>query len=118
MFIAKRFLRNYFHELFVKKDVSCLDRYLSPDYFDSDIGPGVKDHVRNSKDYILNMYKTDPTLHVIVREVRKVERAYCAHLVWRHSENGIENTRFEGIATFIIEKNKIKRRSTLLFNQE
>ncbi len=117
MFHAKRYLQNFFNELFVKKDLSCLDRYLDPGYFDYDIGPAVDDHIQNSKDYILEAYKTDPTRHVVVREVRKVERAYCAHLVWRYSENGVEKTRFEGVATFVIENGRIKRRSTLMFEQ-
>ncbi len=115
MFNAKKFLRNFFTELYEEKDLSCLDRYLHPDYFDYDIGAGVKDHLRNSKEYVLRKYEEDPGFRVAVKRVRKLGRAYCARLVWLSSENGSEKTLFEGIATFLIEDGRIRRRGTFLY---
>jgi hypothetical protein len=115
MLDAKKYLKAFFRELYEKKDVSCLDRYLHPEYFDCDIGPGTKDHVGASKDFVLKKYTEDPGFRVNVKEVRKLGRAYCARLVWSTREDGAEKILFEGIATFLIEGGKIRRRGTFLF---
>ena len=115
MLAGRRFLQNYFDGLFIKKDLSFIDKYMDQEYFDYDIGPSVKDHIKNSKEFLKDIFEKQPNLRVIVKKVKRIGSILCAQLQWVIIENRIKKLYMEGIATFEIKKQKIRKRNTLIY---
>ena len=112
------FIRNYFEELFGRRNVDALDAYLDPEYFDDDIGdPGV-DHIKNSKEYLLNLFREKPTIGVEVKDAVTRDDVISAFLEWFVAENGARRVILKGVAIFVLRDQKILKRHTYIYYRE
>ena len=112
------FVRSYFDELFGKRNVDALDVYLDPDYFDDDIGdPGI-DHIQNSKEYLLSLFKKKPTINVEVKDAVTGDNVVSAFLEWFVTENRERRIIMKGVAIFVLRNQKILKRHTYIYFQE
>ena len=112
------FIRTYFDELFGKRNVNALDVYLDKDYFDDDIGDPTVDQVKNSKEYLLELFKRQPTIGVDVKDAITRDGVISAFLEWFVLENGLKRVIRKGVAIFVINDNKIYRRHTYVYYEE
>lgn len=69
------FIRKYFDELFGKRNLDALDFYLDRNYFDDDIretdddiGETDVDHIKNSKAFLKEWFRTRPSIGVDVKD--------------------------------------------------
>lgn len=76
------FIQTYFEELFSKRNVDALDIYLDKEYFDDDIDDPSVDHIKNSKEYLLNLFREKPTIRVDVKEAVTRDDVISAFLEW------------------------------------
>ena len=112
------FIRNYFEELFGRRNINALDAYLDPEYFDDDIGdPGV-DHIINSKEYLLNLFREKPTIGVEVKDAVTRDDVISAFLEWFVAENGARRVILKGVAIFVLRDQKILKRHTYIYYRE
>jgi hypothetical protein len=115
MISAKRYIKNYFHGLFIKRDLSTIEKYLDKNHFDYDIGTFEKDHITNSKKYLSELFKNKPSIQVKVLKVKSIGNIICAKLRWYETINNLEKTWLEGVATFYIKDKKILKGNTLIY---
>lgn len=112
------FVRTYFDELFGKRNVDSLDVYLDQDYFDDDIGDPNVDHIRNSKEYLLNLFRERPTIGVDVKDAIAREDVISAFVEWFVTEKDVKRVIFKGVAIFILRDQKILKRHTYVYYRE
>lgn len=112
---ALTFLREYFHVLFVDRNIDALDMYLHPDHHDDDIGDGERDHIRNSKEYLQKLFERDPAINVDVKKAMADDNVITAVLEWyRMKKNGRE-TWLKGIGIFVMRERQILKRHTFFY---
>lgn len=112
------FVRNYFDELFGKRNVNALDLYLDKDYFDDDIGdPGI-DHVKSSKEYLTGLFQRRPTIGVDVTGAMARKNVISAYLEWFVIEGNKKRIIRKGVANFVIKDQKILKRHTFVYYDE
>lgn len=112
---SQEFIRAYFVELFVKRNIEALDVYLDPNYFDDDIGDPNTNHIQNSKKYLAELFKTSPTIGVNVVNAITHDDVISAYLEWYTCENDIKKIIRKGIAIFVIKDRKILKRHTYIY---
>ena len=112
---AFEYIKNYFNELFVNKDLSAIDNYLDTKYYDDDIGDTTDNHREESKAYLLELFKKDPTINVCVKKVQVQDDVICAYLEWNSKKEGKIKVLRKGIAIFEIVDRKIKKRHTYIY---
>jgi SnoaL-like domain len=112
------FIRNYFDELFRKRNLDALDTYLDKDYFDEDIGDGAVDHIRNSKAYLTKLFKTRPSVGVDVKDAITQDNVISAFLEWFVVENNAKRVIMKGVAIFEVHGVRIQKRHTYLYYRE
>ncbi len=112
---AFAFISAYFHDLFDARDLSALDRYLSPDYFDDDIGPSCADHVGNSRRYLSDWFSREPTVGVTVNKAMISHDVISADLEWHTGEDIGGKTLMRGVACFVIRDGRITHRHTFMY---
>ncbi len=112
---AFAFIKTYFHDLFDKRDLSALDRYLSPDHFDDDIGPACSDHIANSKQYLSDWFAREPTVGVKVHKAMVSHDVISADLEWHAAENDGRRTLMRGVACFAVKDGRIVHRHTFMY---
>ena len=112
------FIRNYFDELFGRRNVDALDAYLDPDYFDDDIGdPGI-DHIKSSKEYLLNRFREQPTIGVDVKDTMARDDVISAFLEWFVTDDAVKRVILKGVAIFVLRGQKILKRHTYVYYRE
>jgi predicted SnoaL-like aldol condensation-catalyzing enzyme len=114
---AYDFIYDYFNEIFNKRNIDELDIYLDENYYDDDIGEGSKNHIRNSKEYLSNIFKKNPTIEVEVIKVIVRDNVITAYLEWKAERNSKKVILRKGIGIFEIKENKIIRRHTYIYYQ-
>jgi hypothetical protein len=112
---ALEYIKGYFDELFVKKNVDALDHYLDKDYFDYDIGDPSVDHIQNSKQYLLRRFEREPTIGVNVVRAMIHEEVITAFLEWFVIEGGERRVTMKGVASFLLRGEKILKRHTFIY---
>lgn len=112
---ADRFVRDYFHALFVERDVDSLDTYLDKNYWDDDIGPNETDHVANAKKYLRTMFKERPGAGVDVMRVLTLDDTITSYLYWYAVDGGVKTIMMKGVAIFEMKENRIARRHTHIY---
>jgi hypothetical protein len=112
------FIRRYFEELFTKRNVDALDVYLDRDYSDDDIPTGSSDHLKNSKEYLKNLFREQPTIGVDVIDAMAQDDVITAFLAWYVVENNVRRILRKGIAIFVLRGRKILKRHTYLYFEE
>ena len=112
------FLRKYFDELFVRRNIAALDVYLDKDYFDDDIGDPTVDHIRNSKEYLAELFRKRPTIGVHVKDALVRDDVISAFLEWSVEEDHVKRTIRKGVAIFVVKDRKILKRHTYIYFEE
>ena len=112
---ALEYIQKYFYELFGKKDLSVLERYLDPNYWDDDIGNNSVNHINDSKDYLQNWFEKNPTINVYVSKAQIANNVICAFLEWNQQTDGKVKTIMKGIGIFEIEGMKIVKRHSYIY---
>jgi hypothetical protein len=112
------FIRQYFDELFGKRNIDVLDVYLDKDYFDDDIGdPGV-DHIKDSKEFLENLFREKPSIRVDIKDAITRDDVISAFLEWFVIEDNLKRIIRKGIAIFVIRNQKILKRHMYIYFQE
>lgn len=109
------FIRTYFDELFNQRNINALDIYLHEEYFDDDIGDPAVDHIQRSKEFLADLFRRNPMICVEVIDAITHENIISAFLEWSVKENGQKRVIRKGVAVFVIENRKIRRRHTFLY---
>jgi predicted SnoaL-like aldol condensation-catalyzing enzyme len=112
---AYDFVYDYFNEVFNKKNVDALDMYLDENYYDDDIGQESKNHIRNSKEFLANLFMKNPRIEIEVNKVMVKDNVVTAYLEWKNTQNGIKTVLKKGIGIFVIRNNKIIKRHTFIY---
>ena len=112
------FVREYFDELFGKRNPEALDFYLDKDYFDDDIGDPNIDHIKASKEYLGNLFRQKPTIGVDVKDAMAQDNVISAFLEWYVLENSLKRTIIKGVAILVIQDQKILKRHTYIYYRE
>jgi hypothetical protein len=112
------FVRNYFDELFGKRNINALDIYLDQDYFDDDIGDPSVDHIKNAKKFLKELFRKAPTIGVDVKDAIARDGVISAFLEWHVIESGVKRIIRKGIAIFVVRNQKILKRHTYIYYQE
>lgn len=109
------FVRKYFDELFGKRNVDVLDQYLDQDYFDDDIGDPAADHIKNSKEFLKELFRKQPTIRVDVLDAVARDNVISAYLEWHIQENNNIRTIRKGVAIFVLRNQRILKRHTFIY---
>ena len=112
---AYEYIRTYFHRLFVERDISALDEYLHPDYWDDDIGESGISHIDNSKQFLYSLFQRLPNIDVNVENVMCNENVITVCLQWVDLHGGHPEILRKGIAVFVLTERKISRRHTYIY---
>lgn len=114
-FEAHTFIKKYFHELFVKRNIDSLDLFLHQDYWDDDIGDSNVDHIIDSKNYLKELFIRIPTINVEAIKTIIDENVITSYLHWIYTQDNQKIVWQKGIANFILSGNKIIKRHTFIF---
>lgn len=109
------FIRKYFNELFVKRNLEALNFYMAPNYFDDDIGDPNTNHIQNSKEYLAELFKANPTIGIDVVDAVAHDDVISAYLEWFTCENNVKRTIRKGVAIFVVKDRKILKRHTYIY---
>lgn len=109
------FVRKYFDELFGKRNVDVLDQYLDQEYFDDDIGDPTVDHIKNSKEFLNELFRKQPTIGVEVLDAIARDDVISAYLQWYVRENNHKRTIRKGVAIFVLRDQRILKRRTFVY---
>ena len=112
------FIRNYFDELFGKRNIAVLDLYLDENYFDDDIGDSAINHRENSKEFLAEWFRVQPTLGVEVRDAITQDNVISAFLNWFVIESNVKRIIQKGVAIFVVNNQKILKRHTYIYFKE
>lgn len=112
---AEKFIRNYFHALFVEKDIDSLDDYLDKDYWDDDIGSTDVNHIQSSKEFLRALFIDDPTRGVEVKSVMTFDDTITSYLHWYTMTGGGKTIVRKGVAIFEMCGTKIRKRHTYTY---
>ncbi len=112
------FIQKYFNELFGKRNLAALDVYLDKDYFDDDISDPEVDHINNSKVYLKELFRENPTIGVDVNGAIAHDNVISAFIEWYVHENNSKRTIRKGVAIFVINNQKILKRHTFIYFNE
>lgn len=109
------FIRKYFEELFSKRNIDCLDLYLDEQYSDDDIGDAQANHKENSKKFLAEWFRKQPTIGVDVIDAMAQDNVITAVLHWFVLESNVKRIVKKGVAVFVLNQRKILRRHTYLY---
>jgi hypothetical protein len=112
------FIREYFDELFGKRNIDALDVYLDKEYFDDDIGDPSVDHIKTSKEYLRKLFREKPTMGVDVKDTITRDGVISAFLAWFVCENNTKRIIRKGVAIFVVNNCKILKRHTYVYDEE
>lgn len=112
------FIRGYFDDLFVKRNIDALDQYLDKTYFDDDIGDPSEDHIQNSKDFLQALFIREPTIGVEVIDATCHDDVLTAYLEWYKMDSGCRQTIRKGVAIFMMNGKQIVKRHTFIYSEK
>ncbi|NNG01961.1 MAG: nuclear transport factor 2 family protein [Desulfobacteraceae bacterium] len=112
---ADRFIKDYFFELFEKRNIEALDQYLHEDYWDDDIGETGVDHLENSKRYLSNLFQQFPSIRVDVLNSAVEHDVITAYLEWSYKMDSRKVIWKRGIGIFVLNSNTIIKRHTYIY---
>jgi hypothetical protein len=113
--VADNFVRNYFHSLFIDKDIDSLDTYLDKEYWDDDIGSAGVDHIQNSKDFLRTLFIEDPTRGVEVKNVITLDDTITCYLYWYTMADEVKTIVRKGVVIFEMRGARIRKRHTYTY---
>lgn len=115
---AAAFLAEYFKTLFIDRDLARMSDYLHPDYWDDDIGDPKCDHIENGKQYLLSLFESKPNVGVIVKRAVIEDEVITAYLEWYDDLQNPESLWLKGIGLFEMDRGKIRKRHTYIYQKK
>lgn len=112
------FVRKYFDALFSCHNVDALDEYLDGSYYDDDIGDPNVDHILNSKEFLRELFRENPTVGVNVTETITKDNVISSFVEWFVIENDISRIIRKGIVIFVVHDQRIQKRHTFIYSEE
>jgi hypothetical protein len=112
------FIRKYFDELFGKRNIGALDLYLDENYFDDDIGDAEVDHLENSKEFLAEWFRVQPTIGVEVIDAITQDNVISAFLNWFVIESNTKRIIQKGVVIFVVNNQKILKRHTYIYSEQ
>jgi hypothetical protein len=112
------FIRQYFAELFGKRNIAVLDLYMDKDYFDDDIGDPSINHIQASKEFLARLFAERPTIGVDVKDAVTQDNVIAAFIERFVIEGGVRRTITKALAIFVVDNRKIVKRHTYLYFEE
>ena len=109
------YIRGYFDDLFVKRNIDTLDDYLDKSYFDDDIGDPSVDHIQNSKEFLQNLFSCEPAINVEVLDAIVYDDVVTAYLEWYKMNSNNRETIRKGVAIFVMNGKQIVKRHTFIY---
>ena len=110
------FIKSYFDNIFNSRNIDALDVYLDKNYDDDDIPDTETDHIRNSKEYLSQLFTKYPTIMVKVHDAIVHDKIIVTFLEWYKNENIIEKTLIKGVGVFVLNnENKIIKRHNYIY---
>jgi hypothetical protein len=109
------FIRKYFDELYGKRNSDALDDFLDKKYFDDDIADPKVDHIKNSKEYLLNLFTEKPSIGVDVKDAISHDNIISAFVEWYILENNVKKPYKKGVAIFVLNDRKILKRHNYIY---
>ncbi|MBA4384105.1 MAG: hypothetical protein C0410_05160 [Anaerolinea sp.] len=110
-----KFIRGYFDDLFVKRNIEALDKYLDKTYFDEDIGDPSVDHIQNSKEFLKDLFIRVPTIGVEVIDAVCHDDVLTAYLEWYRMDSDTRQLIRKGVAIFVMNGKQIVKRHTFIY---
>ena len=104
--------------MFVKRNIAAIDLYLDENYFDDDIGDSEVDHRKNSKEFLTEWFKIQPTIGVDVIDALTQDNVISAFLNWFVIESNTKRIIQKGVAIFVVNNRKILKRHTYIYFEE
>jgi hypothetical protein len=112
------YVKNYFHEIFNKRNINAVDYYFDKDYFDDDIGDPNINHIVNSKKFLSDLFANNPNIGVNVVNALEKDRVISSFVEWyEKKDNKIEIIR-KGIVIFVLRNEKIVHRHTFIYYEK
>lgn len=115
---ADSFIKEYFYNLFVKRDVDYLADVLDENYWDDDIGEVGINHIENSKNFLREWFANEPTILVTVKKTMTHDDIISSYLEWSIRKNEKVEIIRKGVASFVVKNNKIVKRHTFVYFEE
>jgi len=112
------FIHRYFDEVFNKRNIDALDDFVDKDYFDDDIGDPKVDHLKNSKEFLKELFRRNPTIGIDVTDAITHDNVISAFLEWFVRENEKKRVIRKGVAVFVVENQRIRKRHTYIYYEE
>lgn len=112
------FVRKYFDELFGCHNIDALDEFLDGSYFDDDIGDPEVDHIQNSKEFLKELFRENPTIGVNVVDTITHDSVISSFVEWYVVENGKIRIIRKGIVIFVVYNQRIIKRHTFIYYEE
>jgi hypothetical protein len=112
------FIREYFDELFGKRNLAALDRYLDESYFDDDIADPNVDHIQDSKNYLLALFQAKPSIGVEVIDTMTHDNVITAFIEWFVCEGSVKKAIRKGVGIFVVKDGKILKRHNYIYYNE
>ena len=117
-FEGLNYIESCFDTIFNGRNIAALDIYLDKKYDDDDIPDTETDHVKNSKEYLTQLFKEIPTIMVKVNDAITYDNVIVAFLEWYKTENKSRITLKKGVSIFVLnsEDKVIKRHNYMYFD--
>lgn len=112
------FVRKYFDELFGCHNVDALDEFLVGSYFDDDIGDPNVDHIVNSKEFLKDLFRENPTIGVNVLDTITHDNVISSFVEWYVIENDKTRIIRKGIVILVVHDQRIHKRHTFIYYEE
>lgn len=101
--------------MFDRRNLDILDSFLDENYFDEDIGDPKINHIQNSKEFLAEWFKEQPTLGIDVMDAIAQENVISAFLQWHVTEANAKKIVQKGVAIFVVKNQRIARRHTWIY---
>ncbi len=112
------YIRKYFELIFNGRNTAALEVFLAKEYDDDDIPDTEIDHIKNSREYLINLFQEIPTIKVIIHRAATYDNIIVAFIEWCRAEEGIVQPLKKGICLFTLnnENRIIKRHNYIYFD--
>ncbi len=112
------YIRKYFDQIFNDRDTDKLEVFLAKEYDDDDIPDSEIDHIKNSREYLANLFQEIPTIQVKVNGAVTYDNIIVTFVEWYRTEQGIKQPLKKGICLFTLnnEDRIIKRHNYIYFD--
>ncbi len=113
---GRAYIQKYYDQVFNGRNIDELEVFLDKEYDDDDIPDTEIDQIKNSREYLTNLFQKIPSIKVIVNGAITHDNIIVAFLEWYRIEKSLEQSLKKGICIFTINsENKIIRKHNYIY---